>query len=66
MKTKTCVLAWGLAGALAIGAQTAAALVWMAAGVWAVASVQSVTRMFYAAGDTRTSIGRVMPSVVSM
>ena len=36
--------------------QTARALVWMAAGVWAVASVQAVTRMFYAYGDTRTPV----------
>jgi putative peptidoglycan lipid II flippase len=37
-------------------AQTARALVWMAAGVWAVATVQAVTRMFYAYGDTRTPV----------
>jgi putative peptidoglycan lipid II flippase len=36
--------------------QTARSLVWMAAGVWAVASVQGVTRMFYAYGDTRTPV----------
>lgn len=37
-------------------AQTARSLVFMAAGVWAVASVQGVTRMFYAYGDTRTPV----------
>jgi putative peptidoglycan lipid II flippase len=36
--------------------ETARSLVWMAAGVWAVASVQGVTRMFYAYGDTRTPV----------
>ena len=36
--------------------QTARSLRWMAAGVWAVASVQSMTRMFYAYGDTRTPV----------
>jgi putative peptidoglycan lipid II flippase len=36
--------------------QTARSLAWMAAGVWAVASVQGVTRMFYAYGDTRTPV----------
>lgn len=35
---------------------TAHALVYMAAGVWAVSSVQNVTRMFYALGDTRTPV----------
>ncbi len=37
-------------------ALTAHALVYMAAGVWAVSSVQNVTRMFYALGDTRTPV----------
>lgn len=37
-------------------AQTARALTFMAAGVWAVACVQSVARMFYAYGDTRTPV----------
>lgn len=37
-------------------AQTARALTFMALGVWAVASVQGVTRMFYAYGDTRTPV----------
>jgi putative peptidoglycan lipid II flippase len=36
--------------------QTARSLVWMAIGVWAVASAQSMTRMFYAYGDTRTPV----------
>ena len=36
--------------------QTAHALVYMALGVWAVSSAQSVTRMFYALGDTRTPV----------
>jgi putative peptidoglycan lipid II flippase len=36
--------------------QTARSLVWMAAGVWSVAAVQGVTRMFYAYGDTRTPV----------
>jgi putative peptidoglycan lipid II flippase len=36
--------------------QTARSLVWMAAGVWAVASVQNMTRGFYAYGDTRTPV----------
>lgn len=36
--------------------QTAHALAFMAAGVWAVASVQGLTRMFYAYDDTRTPV----------
>jgi putative peptidoglycan lipid II flippase len=36
--------------------ETARSLVWMAAGVWSVAAVQTVTRMFYAYGDTRTPV----------
>jgi putative peptidoglycan lipid II flippase len=37
-------------------AQTARSLAFMAAGIWAVATVQGVTRMFYAYGDTRTPV----------
>jgi putative peptidoglycan lipid II flippase len=36
--------------------ETARSLAWMAAGVWAVAAVQGLTRMFYAYGDTRTPV----------
>lgn len=36
--------------------QTARSLLWLAAGVWAVAAVHTVTRMFHAYGDTRTPV----------
>jgi putative peptidoglycan lipid II flippase len=36
--------------------QTARSLAFMAAGIWAVAAAQGVTRMFYAYGDTRTPV----------
>jgi putative peptidoglycan lipid II flippase len=36
--------------------ETARSLVFMAAGVWAVAASQGVVRMFYALGDTRTPV----------
>jgi putative peptidoglycan lipid II flippase len=35
---------------------TAAALVWLAAGVWAVAATHMATRLYYAYGDTRTPV----------
>jgi putative peptidoglycan lipid II flippase len=35
---------------------TARSLVWMAAGVWAIATVRSVVQMFYAYNDTRTPV----------
>jgi putative peptidoglycan lipid II flippase len=37
-------------------AGTAWALAWLALGVWAVAVIQPVTRMFYAYGDTRSPV----------
>lgn len=37
-------------------AATARALVWLALGVWTVASVHPIVRMFYADGDTRTPV----------
>lgn len=36
--------------------QTARCLVWMAAGVWAVAAIHPVVRMYHAYGDTRTPV----------
>ncbi len=36
--------------------ETARALVWMAVGVWAVASVRNVVQMYYAYNDTRTPV----------
>ncbi|MDD9942562.1 MAG: murein biosynthesis integral membrane protein MurJ [Myxococcales bacterium] len=36
--------------------QTARSLVWLAAGVWAVAAVHGFTRMYHAYGDTRTPV----------
>ncbi|MGD8860907.1 MAG: murein biosynthesis integral membrane protein MurJ [Myxococcales bacterium] len=36
--------------------QTARSLVWLAAGVWAVALSHAVTRMYYAYNDTRTPV----------
>jgi putative peptidoglycan lipid II flippase len=36
--------------------ETARSLVWMAAGVWAVASVRSVIQMYFAYNDTRTPV----------
>lgn len=36
--------------------QTAACLVWLAAGVWAVAAIHPVVRMYHACGDTRTPV----------
>lgn len=55
LPTVTVLFGRGEFDALA-AAQTARALTFMAAGVWAVASVQSVARMFYAYGDTRTPV----------
>ncbi len=45
-------------GAFAHGAvvQTARSLVWLAAGVWAVAISHALTRMYYAYNDTRTPV----------
>ncbi|MEM9070316.1 MAG: lipid II flippase MurJ, partial [Myxococcota bacterium] len=37
-------------------AQTARSLVWLAAGVWAVASIRTIVPMFHALGDTRTPV----------
>jgi putative peptidoglycan lipid II flippase len=37
-------------------AETARSLAFMAGGIWAVAAVQALTRMFYAYGDTRTPV----------
>jgi putative peptidoglycan lipid II flippase len=53
--TVTVVLGRGAFGPDQIHA-TARSLVWMAAGVWAVACAQGATRMFYALGDTRTPV----------
>lgn len=43
---------------------TAAALVWMAAGTWAVASTHIATRLFYAYGDTRTPVVAAIVNLV--
>jgi putative peptidoglycan lipid II flippase len=37
-------------------AETARSLVWMAAGVWAIAAVRGVVQMFFAYNDTRTPV----------
>ena len=37
-------------------AETARSLVWMAAGVWAIAAVRGVVQMFFAFNDTRTPV----------
>jgi len=55
LPTVTVLFGRGAFGAME-ATQTAHALVYMALGVWAVSSVQSVTRMFYALGDTRTPV----------
>jgi putative peptidoglycan lipid II flippase len=55
LPTVTVLFAHGAFGGLEAH-QTARSLVWMALGVWATALVQSVTRMYYAYGDTRTPV----------